>query len=521
MKYLPKLWLLLLCLLLTLFFNFASAEFVAALDFSYMISDGTCSVTLYCGSDEEVTIPGTIEGFPVISVGGFAKYFKLRSVVLPQNLARIDKSAFKMCIGLETVLFQQGLTEICSEAFSNCEQLKSIELPEGLLRIGDRVFYGCKELDAIRIPASVVDIGEDAFSDCGSHLIAIVQPDSYALSYCEENQVPYAIDYRITPEPLVETAPDDSVETASDDSVETAPDFSIETVPDDSVETAPDDSVETAPDDSVETAPDDSVETAPTVSAMPVQPENRESWTCENGHEGNTRRFCTICGAPKHESIADSTWTCENGHEGNSDNFCPICGARKPDSIGKVDETSAHEEKTGESDQTDDAGTAIGKKRIKIYTQSGSSMEPAIAAGTKCQIELGTEISRGDIVCFESEGNPPAIKRVVAVPGDTVYRLNGVTHVILAETAEDIALDEYLAKYFSYGSPDDYEAYVLEEDEFFLVGDNVEASRDSRNWKDSSPEDDIGPIKRNQIIGKYIGPVANVGLFDVLSNMFS
>ena len=55
-----------------------------------------------------------------------------------------------------------------------------------------------------------------------------------------------------------------------------------------------------------------------------------ESWTCENGHAGNTGKFCTECGAPKPEPVDDGTWTCENGHEGNTGKFCSECGAPKP-----------------------------------------------------------------------------------------------------------------------------------------------------------------------------------------------
>ena len=31
-----------------------------------------------------------------------------------------------------------------------------------------------------------------------------------------------------------------------------------------------------------------------------------DTWTCVNGHEGNTGKFCTECGAPKP---APETWT--------------------------------------------------------------------------------------------------------------------------------------------------------------------------------------------------------------------
>ena len=51
------------------------------------------------------------------------------------------------------------------------------------------------------------------------------------------------------------------------------------------------------------------------------------TWTCENGHAGNTGKFCTECGAPKPAD--DGTWTCVNGHTGNTGKFCSECGAPK------------------------------------------------------------------------------------------------------------------------------------------------------------------------------------------------
>lgn len=61
-----------------------------------------------------------------------------------------------------------------------------------------------------------------------------------------------------------------------------------------------------------------------------VPAEGDGSWTCENGHEGNTGKFCGECGSPKPAEEGDGSWTCENGHEGNTGNFCTECGAAKP-----------------------------------------------------------------------------------------------------------------------------------------------------------------------------------------------
>ncbi len=55
-----------------------------------------------------------------------------------------------------------------------------------------------------------------------------------------------------------------------------------------------------------------------------------DTWTCANGHEGNTGKFCTECGSPRPAAEDDGTWTCANGHEGNTGKFCSECGSPKP-----------------------------------------------------------------------------------------------------------------------------------------------------------------------------------------------
>ena len=96
------------------------------------------------------------------------------------------------------------------------------------------------------------------------------------------------------------------------------------------------------------------------------------------------------------------------------------------------------------------------------------------------------------------------VKRLVGIPGDTVYRENGVTHVVYEEDGQtvDVALDERYGMYYIGGSPDDYEPYVLGEDEYFAVGDNRYNSHDSRDWNDSDPVNDVGPITKDMVIGR-------------------
>lgn len=97
------------------------------------------------------------------------------------------------------------------------------------------------------------------------------------------------------------------------------------------------------------------------------------------------------------------------------------------------------------------------------------------------------------------------VKRLVAVPGDTVYRENGVTHVVYPDEngqQVDVALDDRYGLYYINGSPDDYAPYTLGEDEYFAVGDNRYNSHDSRDWRDSDDSNDVGPITKDMVVGR-------------------
>ena len=128
-------------------------------------------------------------------------------------------------------------------------------------------------------------------------------------------------------------------------------------------------------------------------------------------------------------------------------------------------------------------------------------------------------VDRGDIVIckYPDRGNTNFVKRVVAVPGDSVYCENGVTHVVYEVTEEDgtvttvdEALDERWALYYPAGSMKDYEIYTLGEDQYFVVGDNRYNSHDSR-------DSDVGPISGDMIVGKVrtvIWPLSEIRSVD-------
>lgn len=126
----------------------------------------------------------------------------------------------------------------------------------------------------------------------------------------------------------------------------------------------------------------------------------------------------------------------------------------------------------------------------------GQSMEPTLASGDKVLtnrlIYKLTAPKRGDLVIFKPNGNENShyyIKRVVGLPGETVQIVDGFIYIDGEVLVEDIKFE----KMEHAGIAED--EIVLGEDEFFVLGDNRNASEDSRNAE-------IGCIKKQDISSK-------------------
>ncbi|MBQ9944140.1 MAG: leucine-rich repeat domain-containing protein, partial [Clostridia bacterium] len=208
-------------------------------DYQYiLLADGTAEITRCYSKEVELTVPDTLDGHSVTSIGdrAFHGCYSLTSITLPEGLTSIGDRAFSGCFSLTGITLPDSVTEmginpfigcekltdirvsadqpvfatidgvlfnkaekklicypraftateyqvprgICSigdYAFSGCYSLTGIILPEGLTSIGDYAFFRCTSLMNITLPEGLIHIGDDTFFGCDS-LTSITLPDS-------------------------------------------------------------------------------------------------------------------------------------------------------------------------------------------------------------------------------------------------------------------------------------------------------------------------------------------------------
>jgi len=215
-------------MLLSMTTAFANSPFVSGI-FEYIVEDDMIKIVSCTDYDSEIiTIPSTIEGKPVVSVGGFiGNERNVKEIILPEGIKEISEMAFYYCESLEKINFPSSLEKIGKSAFYNCSNLNNIHLPKNLSSIGsDGVFRNCFSLNTLTVdgdnqyfsadnnilynktksklviypagksdvsfvvPNTVVEIGENAFYNCDT-LTEIILSESVeiigeaAIFYCD------------------------------------------------------------------------------------------------------------------------------------------------------------------------------------------------------------------------------------------------------------------------------------------------------------------------------------------------
>lgn len=149
---------------------------------------------------------------------------------------------------------------------------------------------------------------------------------------------------------------------------------------------------------------------------------------------------------------------------------------------------------------------------IQPFYVRGASMEPNFYDHEYLIIDeisyRFNEPERGDIVVFKYPKDPSQyfIKRIIGLPTEKIEMKDGQIIIYNKKNPTGKLLDESFYLDSVTTTPDSVK--VLEDDEYFLLGDNRQASLDSRRF---------GPIKKSHLIGKvwFRGwPFDRIGWFD-------
>ncbi len=144
---------------------------------------------------------------------------------------------------------------------------------------------------------------------------------------------------------------------------------------------------------------------------------------------------------------------------------------------------------------------------VQTFYIPSASMVPTLAKNDRVVVNKLSyhlhDVHRGDIVVFKTPPKVPAsfkdlVKRVIALPGETVEARNGKVNVNGQELPE---------KYLTTGTlTSDFGPVTVPTDELWVMGDNRGNSEDSRFF---------GTIKQSKIVGRVflrVWPLTRIGI---------
>lgn len=131
---------------------------------------------------------------------------------------------------------------------------------------------------------------------------------------------------------------------------------------------------------------------------------------------------------------------------------------------------------------------------VQNYDVEGPSMEPSLHTQERIMVDKVSYLfhnpNRGDVIVFVAPPHPTMnyVKRVIAVPGDTVT-IKGTSVIVDGKT-----LDEpYVSPRFQGNPYPPILSLVVPQGDYYVLGDDRINSSDSRDW---------GFVPRKNIIGR-------------------
>ncbi len=154
----------------------------------------------------------------------------------------------------------------------------------------------------------------------------------------------------------------------------------------------------------------------------------------------------------------------------------------------------------------------------KPFLVNGSSMDPSFETWDYLIVDVFTykflhDPQRGDVIVFKAPiaNNKFFIKRIIALPGETIDIKNGKVTIYNDSHPEGMLLEE---PYVSEANQAHNSLKMsMGHDEYFVMGDNRAGSFDSRFW---------GPLKKDNIVGRAflrLYPLNEVGFFPAAADL--
>jgi signal peptidase I len=153
---------------------------------------------------------------------------------------------------------------------------------------------------------------------------------------------------------------------------------------------------------------------------------------------------------------------------------------------------------------------------VQTFFIPSASMEPTLMIGDRILVDKLSyhlhAVHRGDIIVFRrppgepvSENVQDLVKRVVGLPGETIWSSNGQVYVQGPDTGNKVVNVPEPVPGTQLGPP--IHRFTIPANDYFVMGDNRTNSDDSRFF---------GPISRSLIVGRVvmrIWPVTRMRFF--------
>ena len=120
------------------------------MEFAYEIQDKMVKIRRCFGYGEEIEIPGSLEGYPVVELGPYVFSEHLEERILTEEIT-----------AGQVFLTGEGKSKaLCGS------RLREVHLPSTLQKIGAYAFYNCGNLEEFSFYSSLKDLGAGLFTGC-------------------------------------------------------------------------------------------------------------------------------------------------------------------------------------------------------------------------------------------------------------------------------------------------------------------------------------------------------------------